>query len=562
MSLSTPRFDTVRLQVLRRLAVERGGASGGARSVPRDALSSPSPLRNAHRYFAKSLGTLGIDIVDARERLQTWPLTQRLDQDSLLELMLDLVIGTPVAQLEEEGQFEMPTSPRFDWPVMEMAQYEMGLERSEFDSSFSRIDVNNVIVCRFNPVKNAGSLRAFVLNALRRTNIGEAVSCTLPKDSTTGALKGVMFLALPSAEDASKALNLLTRRVLWPSLSPSMTVQTLIDTLEEQTPHDSFCSWQGRFFRQFQSQHSSSPPKQKSAPRKRKSAARAARALSRIEKQILHNLADRSFLLMPQWKAAEEALLSALASNNSSSLLEAVRLAIENHVALLKTLARAAGDEYEEDKTENLVPLEQVHQIMADLIGGSTAEVQQIFAVTSSILSLSLVGLVVEQSECKREAEERLMMASSQVSEHLQELSLMDAKCTELEEEVRLLDRQLKSSEERHTKALTTQSLLRLSTIDKAQRTMGELMQMNDGELSAMLTDLESHVSKVRTARDQVLARQHSENSLCCVCRDREKTILMLPCRHLCACAFCSASLGACPVCRSTIREKIGVFSS
>lgn len=543
MSLSTPRFDTVRLQVLRRLAVEKG-------------------TRRTFSSLAKTLGYLGINVEAARERLQkSWVSTQRLDHDSYLEVMLDLLTCTPVESPLEEEEKTTASSPRFEWPVVEMAQYEIMLERE----SGSRIDVDNVLVLTGLPkFKEAGTLRAFMLNVLSRTGIAAPVLCTFPKDSSTGALKGIVFLALPSAEDASRALNLFTRRILWPSHSPTLTVQTLLDALEEQTPFDSFDLWRGRFFRQFQSQHSYSysPPKSKSA-RKRKG---ALRSLYRIEKQLHQKLADRSILSRHQWKTAEEALVSAL-DVNSASLLEAVRLAVENHVALLTALTRTAGDDYEDDKPEHLVLLEEVQQILADLIGVSTSEAPQIYAATTSILSLSLVSLAVEQNECKREAEERLMMASTQVSEHLQELSLMDVKCTELdearrvlEEKVRILDRQLKISEEHRIKALSDQTTCR--PIDKAQRSMGELMQMGDGELLTILADLDSHVSKVRTARDQVLARQHAENSLCCVCRDREKTILLLPCRHLCACAFCAASLGDCPVCRCPIRDKIGVFSS
>ena len=56
------------------------------------------------------------------------------------------------------------------------------------------------------------------------------------------------------------------------------------------------------------------------------------------------------------------------------------------------------------------------------------------------------------------------------------------------------------------------------------------------------------------------------ENLQCCVCQDQKKTILLLPCRHLCICQTCSDATGTsklskCPVCRSTIVEKLKVYS-
>lgn len=57
------------------------------------------------------------------------------------------------------------------------------------------------------------------------------------------------------------------------------------------------------------------------------------------------------------------------------------------------------------------------------------------------------------------------------------------------------------------------------------------------------------------------------EDKLCVVCQDREKCIMILPCRHLCICQDCQAPLlksrngvPICPICRKLIRQTIKVY--
>jgi hypothetical protein len=52
---------------------------------------------------------------------------------------------------------------------------------------------------------------------------------------------------------------------------------------------------------------------------------------------------------------------------------------------------------------------------------------------------------------------------------------------------------------------------------------------------------------------------------LCAVCLDAPKDCMLLPCRHLCACAGCAAALAAraealCPMCRVRIESWTNVF--
>lgn len=54
-----------------------------------------------------------------------------------------------------------------------------------------------------------------------------------------------------------------------------------------------------------------------------------------------------------------------------------------------------------------------------------------------------------------------------------------------------------------------------------------------------------------------------NEQRMCVVCQDKEKSVVLLPCRHMCVCAACSehAQLKNCPLCREAIAHKISVFA-
>lgn len=54
------------------------------------------------------------------------------------------------------------------------------------------------------------------------------------------------------------------------------------------------------------------------------------------------------------------------------------------------------------------------------------------------------------------------------------------------------------------------------------------------------------------------------ESLLCIICRDRDKCVLLFPCKHLCLCNECASVIDAyenkCPICRVSIYQKIKVF--
>lgn len=53
------------------------------------------------------------------------------------------------------------------------------------------------------------------------------------------------------------------------------------------------------------------------------------------------------------------------------------------------------------------------------------------------------------------------------------------------------------------------------------------------------------------------------EQRLCVICQERDKSVVLLPCRHLCICDQCAEydQLRVCPLCRRDIESKFAVYS-
>lgn len=74
-------------------------------------------------------------------------------------------------------------------------------------------------------------------------------------------------------------------------------------------------------------------------------------------------------------------------------------------------------------------------------------------------------------------------------------------------------------------------------------------------------------VSSAVTSRKQVRPADGADSGwpehwLCVVCHSEQRCVLLLPCRHFCLCKSCSRLLdcGPCPVCRSTVSERLPVY--
>ena len=64
---------------------------------------------------------------------------------------------------------------------------------------------------------------------------------------------------------------------------------------------------------------------------------------------------------------------------------------------------------------------------------------------------------------------------------------------------------------------------------------------------------------------DKDASGEDSGNQECCVCLAEKKSVVLLPCRHMCVCVACGLDneqlLTKCPMCRTAIEHRIKVFT-
>ena len=83
------------------------------------------------------------------------------------------------------------------------------------------------------------------------------------------------------------------------------------------------------------------------------------------------------------------------------------------------------------------------------------------------------------------------------------------------------------------------------------------------------IEEIEIIEERIRVSLDRVIAAKMNklsrqvENRSCVICQVEPKTVLLMPCRHLCVCKDCSKNhqLLLCPLCRKKITDKIFVYS-
>jgi len=89
----------------------------------------------------------------------------------------------------------------------------------------------------------------------------------------------------------------------------------------------------------------------------------------------------------------------------------------------------------------------------------------------------------------------------------------------------------------------------------------GELIPENNKELERLEDTLKLTLKKVEEKKQELKVKQiYDDQKSCNLCMDKQKNIALMPCGHVCVCNECSESLIKCPVCRSTIHQKVKVF--
>ena len=74
---------------------------------------------------------------------------------------------------------------------------------------------------------------------------------------------------------------------------------------------------------------------------------------------------------------------------------------------------------------------------------------------------------------------------------------------------------------------------------------------------------VQSHLYFYSYCQKEVRVNQANQD-LCCICIERKKTVVFLPCRHMCTCEQCSdqvlSSTNKCPMCNEEIVQRVVPF--
>lgn len=73
--------------------------------------------------------------------------------------------------------------------------------------------------------------------------------------------------------------------------------------------------------------------------------------------------------------------------------------------------------------------------------------------------------------------------------------------------------------------------------------------------LKSSSSDSSDECEDVKPVLDKI-----SSDESCCVCLEKQKNVVYLPCKHLCTCKECGMDLKKCPLCSAEIQQAIDVF--
>jgi len=93
-----------------------------------------------------------------------------------------------------------------------------------------------------------------------------------------------------------------------------------------------------------------------------------------------------------------------------------------------------------------------------------------------------------------------------------------------------------------------------------------ELKDKNMAQLEAIESELKQGLLKVGKEKEKLVSNmlnEEEEKRLCVVCQTSTKSVLLMPCRHMCLCAECSRNnaMTKCPLCRKAIEQKVDVYT-
>mmetsp|Transcript_2193 Transcript_2193/g.7882 ORF Transcript_2193/g.7882 Transcript_2193/m.7882 type:complete len:293 (+) Transcript_2193:52-930(+) len=150
------------------------------------------------------------------------------------------------------------------------------------------------------------------------------------------------------------------------------------------------------------------------------------------------------------------------------------------------------------------------------------------FAALMMVLSVVLLLLWIAEKQKYSSALRRVEQQSSAASRAADQLAALRKKAADAEREKKELQKKKKQLQ-----LDIDGNLLRSMPLD---------------QLSSLQQKAIALVSRIQEAQE--------DYRLCKVCLDAESCVLLLPCKHLCLCESCVASLRSCPLCRQPVQDS------
>jgi len=134
------------------------------------------------------------------------------------------------------------------------------------------------------------------------------------------------------------------------------------------------------------------------------------------------------------------------------------------------------------------------------------------------------------------------------------------------EEELKSFQEQNQKLEEEVQKHALTSEEEKVEVLHSALNQNDKMVRLGEEALFRIEKKLESLLVNVRRGKEQCIRLQSNvcpeEVSFCCVCLERPRSVLMVPCNHLCLCEFCSTdAIRQCPICRNDLENRLRIFS-
>ena len=221
---------------------------------------------------------------------------------------------------------------------------------------------------------------------------------------------------------------------------------------------------------------------------------------------------------------------------------------------------------------------------------GRTEEVELLLdsarATISQMISRDSVassrGSAISLVDLARDAKNRKGSRGGESKTHSDHSDSEDSDTSKRERNSRLKSRGSGNKKQLHSSIMSGNSGSSSETVEERLQAFLEISKemrstliatADEPTLKMLEAEIDSSLLSVRNQREenirlQKLAAENErqaskESKLCCICMEKEKSCLLLPCKHMCVCGDCGGDerLEDCPICRQSIESRMDIYA-